>query len=376
MTHLVQIPRSLPQLPVRIAANTRNEMNVLLGKSGKALASHFAQHTTLIPVFNSRFVHAGQAVMTVESFGKSPRLDLGTRIDRHEVGPFEVLSFRLNTRDGFKVPCYWIESKDDSRAAKNGVRALRVHLLRLHSIGEFMRSLISHVESPNDNYLVSKPGDPYDKLQLAITTVSKVLQNGRVPSVGSINSLLPSAFQAHNVLEDNKLDVLEQRLLSAARPSVQNDLESMKVEILNRRRVELMLGRYRDRSGVLNYVEGVTVNNYDFRGANVGAAGDHASATNFSQQGGPSLRLGQEEIDSYQLVADLRRLRDVIQNAEVDEDTSIALEALNEAEEAARAGDGAKVRNALSKTGKWLLKVAENIGTAIAAAAIKTSIGL
>lgn len=107
---------------------------------------------------------------------------------------------------------------------------------------------------------------------------------------------------------------------------------------------------------------------------NVGAMGPGARATNVrfyevwgSQQGNLDLAALASELDSLR-----RELRE--QASSPDDDRAVAQ--IAEAQLAAEAGDGPTVLERLANAGEWALKTATTIGTTVAAAAIKTALGV
>jgi hypothetical protein len=87
-------------------------------------------------------------------------------------------------------------------------------------------------------------------------------------------------------------------------------------------------------------------------------------------QSGPS-------IDLQTLATELATLRQHLRRqAAVEPDHDVAIGAIAEAEKAAKAGNGPKVLEQLSKAGQWALGNAEKIGVGIAIAALKAALGL
>ena len=106
----------------------------------------------------------------------------------------------------------------------------------------------------------------------------------------------------------------------------------------------------------------------------VGAQGPNAHAENitFNQ----IWNQNQDKFDIEKLENELSRLRSVLKNeAETPEQLS-ELGSVANAEIEAKKGNGPKVVEWLSKTGKWTFGVAEKIGVNIASAAIKSSLGM
>jgi hypothetical protein len=105
-----------------------------------------------------------------------------------------------------------------------------------------------------------------------------------------------------------------------------------------------------------------------------GAVGPGASAagTSFAaswNQVGSAINLRQAAVE-------LRALRDALRSGESSADHDEAIGAVASAEKAALAGDGPGMLEHLKRAGKWALDCATSIGTRVAAAAIKSAVGL
>ncbi|MDI6100319.1 hypothetical protein QLQ12_17065 [Actinoplanes sp. NEAU-A12] len=352
-----------------------------LANSSGHIARHFAAATSHSRDVGSDMVHAGSAVVAVEVTGIIPMFDLPIPMDRYVVGPVEVLSFRTGKRGMWAPRHYWIVAMEESSQARSIARELRIHILRLASIGEFLRRLIwtTWGYTARNSPFATSPGPAFDRLQLSILEMLKKLRRIRVPGVGSADNLLSGAFYAHEFLSDRSLTVLEERLLGAARPALLKELGEFLAEESDRARVEMILRDSRDRGNVLHiYEKGARVSNYDMHGSNIGAAGDNAQASNFVQQAAHNpIAIGGQTVDQFDLVAELSRLRSTIATSpDRQSDSAEAEAALLDAEAAARNGDAEGVRRNLARCGRWVLKAAEATGIAVAAAAIKGALGI
>jgi hypothetical protein len=83
-----------------------------------------------------------------------------------------------------------------------------------------------------------------------------------------------------------------------------------------------------------------------------------------------------DAIDLPALKNDLTALRAALKAEAKEPEEDIAVAEVAAAEVAASKGDGPKVLEHLAKAGRWALKVATEIGTLVAAAAINTALGL
>lgn len=84
----------------------------------------------------------------------------------------------------------------------------------------------------------------------------------------------------------------------------------------------------------------------------------------------------QTEINLVALADELTRLRAEIRLTAKTVDEDVALSDLGRAEVAAREGDGPRVMAHLAQAGRWVLAVAKEVGTELAAKAIERSLGM
>ena len=84
----------------------------------------------------------------------------------------------------------------------------------------------------------------------------------------------------------------------------------------------------------------------------------------------------ESDIDLVKLAGELSQLRAEVKKDSVNPEADIAIGELAKAQIEAKNGNGPKVLEHLKNAGKWTLGVAEKIGTSVAAAAIKTAIGM
>jgi hypothetical protein len=183
---------------------------------------------------------------------------------------------------------------------------------------------------------------------------------------------------AHELIEDHGLQVLERRLLSAARPNVRRKLRDLAGAEADRSLVDKALSAGRDPDGLLTINGGVHVN-YNIQGSNIGAVGDNASASDFVQgQTVNVIKVGGQDLDQVKLIAELGDLRAAIGRGEASHEGSAedAQAVLAEAETAARHGDGEKVKASLAKLGRWVLQLAQATGAVVAATAIAHAMGI
>jgi hypothetical protein len=82
------------------------------------------------------------------------------------------------------------------------------------------------------------------------------------------------------------------------------------------------------------------------------------------------------DIDLTQLATDLTALRAAMRERATEPDDDLALADVTRAQLAASRGDGPETLSHLERAGKWALGVATAIGAGVAAAAIKSALGL
>lgn len=111
-----------------------------------------------------------------------------------------------------------------------------------------------------------------------------------------------------------------------------------------------------------------------YEAGQVGAQGPGAQAHNMTFQQVWLQCKG--DIDLPQLAADLAKLRSAMKTEATSPEHDAAVGAVAAAETAAKKGDGATAMQHLKSAGKWALDTATKIGTAVASAAIKASLGL
>jgi hypothetical protein len=100
--------------------------------------------------------------------------------------------------------------------------------------------------------------------------------------------------------------------------------------------------------------------------------GAHAHDINFNQVWNDISK----DIDLSKLLGELSILRDAIKREAKSSEQYHALAEVSDAETAAKAGNGSRVVEHLKNAGKWSLKVAQDIGTDVAAEVIKKSLGI
>ncbi|MFJ6168397.1 hypothetical protein ACIQH6_24990 [Micromonospora orduensis] len=105
-----------------------------------------------------------------------------------------------------------------------------------------------------------------------------------------------------------------------------------------------------------------------------GAVGRYARADNNTFQ--QVWRSASADIDVAKLSEELKMLRGHLRMEAETPEQDEAVAEINKAQAAASDGDGPRALEHLQKAGKWALAAATTIGTTVAAAAIKSSLGM
>jgi hypothetical protein len=199
LARISRIPMALCSASVSVdqKASGTGGTTVPLLESGHRIATRFSRETAGkgTALIGHGLVHDGQPVLVIEAPGLSLRIDIGIPVDRCWVKEVELLSFIL---PGSAVPplrCYVLMSAVDSPDARSRIREARVHILRMHSIQQFMLGLVAQVRQAGreGSLLAAEPSAPYDRLQNAISILIRKLQDARRPGGESVTSLLPAA---------------------------------------------------------------------------------------------------------------------------------------------------------------------------------------
>jgi hypothetical protein len=120
----------------------------------------------------------------------------------------------------------------------------------------------------------------------------------------------------------------------------------------------------------------VSGDSYKSYGA-AGIVGPRGKIDNFNQVWN-DFSAGQSAEAMASLAEQLGKLKEHIKTTSSDDEDARDIEVgnLSRATQAAKKGDGGKVLEALSACGRWVLEVAEKIGVAVAASALRKALGL
>jgi len=266
------------------------------------------------------------------------------------------------------------------QANRYQARALRIHLLRLHSEREYLRQL-TRLMAVED--FVEKCERPQlERLQDGLNQCLGLLT--RAGSHGYSRPEIMAAFLADRTLSGSELEDLIDRV-GTFRPILGKRLRRLgDLDDAEEAQWRAVLGQ---NPGLANHIYLVgNMTQYDQRGSQIGAAGDHASAANFTFGGQVHLAT-MTPVDAEALTSALQTLRKhladhLVTDSVVDigseqvspVEIGSAIGALSEAEEAITAKDEQRIKNALRRSGRWLMTFAEQVGVALAAAAIASAL--
>lgn len=298
-----------------------------------------------------------------------------------DVGEGLRLAARTVVFEGRAINVFVVERS--SRVDRHRVRALRIHVLRLHAEREYLRSVARLLAT--EGFLERCEHTQTERIQHALNQCLAMLT--RAGSYGFSTPEITTAFLADRTLAGADLEVLIERV-SAFRPVIARRLQKLgeldeAAEAWWRRFLE-----QNPKEKNFIYVREAHMSQYDQRGSQIGAAGDHASASNFAFGG--QLNLGtMSSADAESLRSALRTLRkhladQLLRDSVIEVDSQEispmeignAIGALSEAEQAIEIKDEQRAENALRRSGRWLASFAQGVGVELAAAVIRASLHL
>jgi hypothetical protein len=262
-------------------------------------------------------------------------------------------------------------------------RALRIHLLRLHAERQYLRRMARLLAT--ERFIAGCDHSQLERVQNALNHCLGTLT--RVASHGFSTPEVATAFMADRTLSGSDLEIMMDRVkefrpLIGRRLRQLQDLDDM-IDERWRRIVD-------DNPAARNfiYVKEAHMASYDQRGSQIGAAGDNASASNFTFGG--QLNVGtMTEAEAQSLQVAFQTLRKhladkLVSGSAIDIESEqisstrigAAIGALSEAEGAIAARDENRTNSALQRSGRWLASFAQGIGVEIAAAAIRSALHL
>lgn len=405
ISSVLDVARTLWSLNVRVRNTAQNSEMWVQSKLASAPA-HLAHNlaiattsTTAVQIATS-LVGVGKPVVAIEATALRYSLPIDARVDRYRLGGIDVLHV---PPDGARRPRTYVILASPTGANRQAIREIRTHILRLSAIQSFLESLLREESKLSASIADrSEPQTPSRLVADALLLSLEYLSRARTAHAGELGGMLSGAFRAYEFLNNSVLDSLEARLLSNLDADARNALRRFASAEAERALADRALESMRDSDGVVNiYQSGASRVNYDQRFSNIGAAGDNARAEHFVQsRGRAEIQVGGNSFRLQALIDDLERLRKGLETvaqdrlggpAEVGAEGKqsgatfegatgqAALEAaqdLQVAETAVRNSRGEEATSALRRTGGWVLRFAEAIGTTVAAAAIKSAIGL
>lgn len=374
---LVAIVEAVLRLPttVRFAEGLLSDQPV--GKLGSPIASAFDAATTVGG--RSEWVVAGTLAIAMEIETRDEVF--ATWVGKWRVSDGLQLAARTVAFDGRKINVFVVER---SRLVdRHQSRALRIHVLRLHAEREFLRRLARILSV--DGFLDRCEHSQVERIQDALNQCLRTLT--RAASYGFSTPEIATAFVADRTLTGAELEVLVERVRTF-RPIIRRRLDRLQeLEESVEARWRVFLDQDPEKRNFI-YIREAHMSKYDQRGSQIGAAGDNASALNFSFGGQLNLD-AMSPADTEGLQSALRILRkhladkllaDSVITVESNEisptEIGSAIGALSEAEHAIGKKDEQGAQNALQRSGRWLASFAQEVGVELAAAAIRAVLHL
>lgn len=302
-------------------------------------------------------------------------------LEEWDIGDGLRLAARTVAFAGREVNVFLV--KRPARFDRDRARELRVHVLRLHSEREYLRRLARLLSV--EGFIEGCEHAQAERVQDALNQCLAALT--RAARYGFSAAEIRAAFAADRTLSGAELEVLTERI-QRFRPVIGKRLKRLnELEDASEERWRDLFERNPNQR-IPIYIRELNMAKYDQRGSQIGAAGDKASATNFSFGG--QLNLGEmSAADAEALRSALQTLRrhlaeqllaeSVIEvGSEAISPTQIgdAIGALSEAEAAVSARDEQRAQGALRRSGRWLASFAQQVGAELAAAAIRGALGL
>jgi hypothetical protein len=374
---LVATVTAVLNAPTRVRSPGDSVTSQPIGKLGPAIARAFDAATT-VGGASGRIVSGGPAIaIEVDERDNVSATWLG----KWDVGGGLRLAARTVVFDGRDINVFVVERP--RQFDRHRARQLRIHVLRLHSEREYLRRVARLLAV--EGFLEGCDHSQIERVQNALNECLAALT--RAESYGFTTTEITTAFVADRTLSGSELEVLIDRI-KKFRPRIGKRLQQLReLEEGSEAWWREFLERNKDQKNFI-YVREIQMSKYDQRGSQIGAAGDKASASNFSFGG--QLNLGaMSPTDTETLQAALRTLRkhladQLLADSVIDVEseqispTQIgeAIGALSEAEAAIVAKDEQRAQGALRRSGRWLASFAQQVGAEIAAAVIRGALGL
>jgi hypothetical protein len=360
-----------------------------LGQAGKLLAqSYMVASTTTsrdpLIMFEDWWVQSGPPLLFViaqsgETIALPPRSKVVTIPSFYE---FQLV-YCLVPFAGKQVRMWMVKlhPKSDLVAA----RTLRLYLLRLNAEHECLRLVLRQIE--NERISISRGTEESEALQYYLNQATRRINRWESRSEelisgsglsahtgnGSQGEVYPEvaeiARSSEDLINPGRRHALLDRLRHAGiRKNVLRKMETYTdqwKQAPSGKRIVQIFGDVERMSGDFN-VSG--------QNQQIGAVGSnaHVHHVNVNQKWSQV----REDIDLPKLAQELSLLLEELQEEASNGKHYIALGEVARAEEAAKSDDGPRALEHLAKAGKWALDVATNIGTTVAAAAIKVALGL
>ncbi|WP_417367634.1 hypothetical protein [Glutamicibacter arilaitensis] len=385
---IVNMVRSIASLPVRLRSDEADMLHPLI-KAGKPLAAHYASRTSSACDSNN-LVKPGEMTAVIEAPGLIPRIPQSMPAVRLWGSDVQLLSLPVHVPGGGRMTVHVLWDELGSKGNRKRIREMRIHILRLHSIFELMRSLASPAMLRSPHPLSETCGElGFDSLQRTLLECVRIVNSRKPIGNESPSAVLDAAFFSRN-FADRNLKLMLERMLGAMRPRVQREVEDFIAKENGRSAVNLAAEKKRtiQTMNIIKVERSIYMGHkYSINAPVTGPVGDNAKvegnviggnarvnevAVDASKR---KITIGDVSVDSNTLYHELRALREYMASAEVSEQTE-SEEYLIEAENHAKNGNAHGVRSALSRAGTRIAEVAAEIGVPVAQAALKAAIGL
>jgi hypothetical protein len=361
------------QLPIVVSNPCGESVSCQLWQAGRPLAKLYAASTTLKQAFSINqnplkdwWVQSCEPIILITYQEDKERLEI----------PFwgKVLNLQYtdssdSVRYGGSLSHYTIPHEGEKLRmwligeywASDGLRLLRIFLLRLHAERVCLRQVLRDIST--GKLLISSR-----------STQSRMLQEYLNQATKRIKKLNKHADRRHKFCHSTaEAEVgelareAEDQIAPGECDALFNALRMIDIEKNIFRKVE-------------DFVQSLTIvkeqimgDQYNISGQ-AGAVGSNAHAHDMTfNQIGSQL---ENSVDLLQLADELSTLRQAMVKEAIELDHSIAVGDVAKAEQAAKSKDATKVAEYLKSAGKWTLDIASKIGVPLAIEALKRSMGI
>ncbi|WAJ34386.1 hypothetical protein OUO20_05475 [Arthrobacter sp. FX8] len=211
---LVQLVSAGAALPVRL----RSEENPLI-RLGKPLAQHYARQTS-IERASDGLVGSGWVTAVVEAPGLDCTIPEWMRGEKVERTHIQLASHDTSVPGGGNLRIHVLWGGRRTTGDRTLIRALRIHILRLHSIYELLRFLASGASTRSGFPYSAVPGEKgFDNLQNTLLECARIVNKPDAIGGLPLPDVLNTAFFSRQ-FADRDLPQMFGQTLNAMRPKV------------------------------------------------------------------------------------------------------------------------------------------------------------